>query len=693
MGSSLICSPIGSPIRRPERSHIKRPGVTGHLRRPVVELLARDRGTNELVLNKTGGDLVSLDHNDRIYTQDQATRMWHDADSDPSPVWSGARIVENMLDSQTPGTITNCTVTDIGDGVLRVESLANGGAVRWTSTFTTNGFFAYCGSLEMRTVNWEGGTIRLDVCDAGFQNVWQHSSPEWKRLAHSAVNTINSRRHFDLLFGWAGTIVEVRNVMLERRPQEIGAFVPGEFSGHGDERRFFATENGNSFGADGLVVEAMGDLIDPPPVFQYQKATQNARLYSNGLHYTSYWAQTNISVVLGANDYREWPGYAYTLTATAANATLIAINPTTAASGTHTSRFLLKRKTGTGPIEVTLDGGATWNAVTVADTFEWCAVDQSGLTNITPGIRIVTSGDEIYCSNIEDHADTTADELAHTGPISASAGVATKDETALTLDSAALSSTDGPIYFAIDNTGADLTVIKNNGADVLYIESDGGSGKQITLTDGTNTASKALADGINEIGLAYDATQGLMAVCVNGSWSANATYNGSLFPAASEHISNPNFDTDTIWTKGTGWVIADGKATKTGGYELLEQAYIDLAAPIVEGELYKVTFEIVDGGETPYSEGFTTMDIGIGNSYWSYTGTVTNGVHERIIRAGDVVSHGIKILVISAALDGGGFTSFSVKPVPRISGPIRDFARYASEDLAVQKSIIDDRMA
>jgi hypothetical protein len=84
------------------------------------------------------------------------------------------------------------------------------------------------------------------------------------------------------------------------------------------------------------------------------------------------------------------------LTATGANSTVLLT--VTAASNPHVFGALVKRVTGTGVIEVTVDGGTTWDAVTSdinTSVYTQVCTDAQTVTNPQIGFRIVTSGDEI----------------------------------------------------------------------------------------------------------------------------------------------------------------------------------------------------------------------------------------------------------------------------------------------------------
>lgn len=118
------------------------------------------------------------------------------------------------------------------------------------------------------------------------------------------------------------------------------------------------------------------------------------------------WAKTNGVVDATSNIVPD--GSANTtceLRATAGNATFIQ-DLGVVANAAKTFAVYLKRKTGTGTVEITLDGGVGWTAVTVG-TSAWVRVSKTQtLADPDVGIRIVTSGDEVLAwgAQLEDSA-------------------------------------------------------------------------------------------------------------------------------------------------------------------------------------------------------------------------------------------------------------------------------------------------
>lgn len=91
------------------------------------------------------------------------------------------------------------------------------------------------------------------------------------------------------------------------------------------------------------------------------------------------------------------------LTATAGNATCL--QSIVLASAARWQSCYIKRITGTGTIEMTMDAGMTWTAVTVTSSWDAVDIPTQTLANPTVGFRIVTSGDAVAIDFVQNEND------------------------------------------------------------------------------------------------------------------------------------------------------------------------------------------------------------------------------------------------------------------------------------------------
>lgn len=107
------------------------------------------------------------------------------------------------------------------------------------------------------------------------------------------------------------------------------------------------------------------------------------------------WVKTNCTAAKDATGIDGQSNSASTLTATSATATCL--QAITIASALQTYSVYVKRKTGSGTIEMTIDGGTSWTDITSSlssSVFTRLTLDQT-LANPQIGFRIATSDDEI----------------------------------------------------------------------------------------------------------------------------------------------------------------------------------------------------------------------------------------------------------------------------------------------------------
>jgi hypothetical protein len=122
-----------------------------------------------------------------------------------------------------------------------------------------------------------------------------------------------------------------------------------------------------------------------------EEARTNRLLWNRDATQTE-WVKTNITAAKDQTGIDGVANAASSLTATDDNGTCI--QTITLAAGNRTGSVYLKRLTGTGLIQITLDG-LTYSTVELSDT-EWYRIVLSGsVTNPTVGIKIVVDGDAV----------------------------------------------------------------------------------------------------------------------------------------------------------------------------------------------------------------------------------------------------------------------------------------------------------
>lgn len=109
---------------------------------------------------------------------------------------------------------------------------------------------------------------------------------------------------------------------------------------------------------------------------------------------SSSWTKTTTTVAANSHTAPNSTATAETLTASSANGTTL--QSYTALAVSYTFGVWLKRKTGTGNIQIAADSG-TYTTVTITSDWALYTVTQTPAAGtISAGVRIVTSGDEVY---------------------------------------------------------------------------------------------------------------------------------------------------------------------------------------------------------------------------------------------------------------------------------------------------------
>lgn len=126
-------------------------------------------------------------------------------------------------------------------------------------------------------------------------------------------------------------------------------------------------------------------VIDP----QATNRVLNSRNLTNAS-----WTATSATVAQDQIGLDNATNSASSITATAANATVLQAI-TDATSRARVGTAYVKRLTGTGTVEMTMDGGTTWTAITLTTAWQRFTIPVQTLANPSFGFRLQTNGDAI----------------------------------------------------------------------------------------------------------------------------------------------------------------------------------------------------------------------------------------------------------------------------------------------------------
>ncbi len=153
------------------------------------------------------------------------------------------------------------------------------------------------------------------------------------------------------------------------------------------------------------------------------------RALRNRDHSNAAWVASNMTQAKDATGLDGVANSATTLTATAANAT--SLQTVTIASSQFTNSIYVKRKTGTGDIDITDNNGTNWTTLSGLSSLVWTR-HNIVRTQANPvfGVRIVTSGDavEVDFAGLEPGAFLTSPVEVEGSAVTRTADVATMSD-------------------------------------------------------------------------------------------------------------------------------------------------------------------------------------------------------------------------------------------------------------------------
>lgn len=295
--------------------------------------------------------------------------------------------------------------------------------------------------------------------------------------------------------------------------------------------------------------------------YHAEGARTNSLLYSRDLTNAA-WVKTNVTAVKTATGIDNAPDSASTITASAADATILQTLSLAAAARSFSA--YVKRRTGTGNIYMTRDGGTNWTDITASVGSSWTRVkiENTSVLNPSVGFKIATSGDAIDVDVCQDEAGAFI-----SGPIITTTTAVTRNADALTYAftgnvsdnvGTVLASATINTHFNLNNRVIGFT----NNTPLCLI-----SNYKIQSWDGTGAVNSTTA------------------ITPNVTFKAASNWSGST------RKMSLNSDTVTSSSYDGGWnATSIGIGTGSGGdtYGYVKQAYIWQSA-LTDAQLQQVT--------------------------------------------------------------------------------------------------------
>lgn len=204
------------------------------------------------------------------------------------------------------------------------------------------------------------------------------------------------------------------------------------------------------------------------------------------------WTKSNMTTAKTATGIDGVANSASTLTATAGNAT--ALQAITSGSSARITSMWVKRRTGTGAVNITHDNGTTWTAVTVTDRWTQVSNPSTTAANPTVGVRIVTSGDAIDVDFFQHETGFPA-----SSPIATTSAAVSRNGDVLTmaLSKIPFSTSEGTFFTRITTAASssayDLSIDDGSAVNQMAVRTSGGGGRQCVVISASSLVANLSA--------------------------------------------------------------------------------------------------------------------------------------------------------------------------------------------------------
>lgn len=227
------------------------------------------------------------------------------------------------------------------------------------------------------------------------------------------------------------------------------------------------------------------------------------------------WTKTNVTAAKNQTGIDGVAASASSITATAANGTVL--QAIVLASSARFQTAYVKRLTGSGTVEMTMDGGTTWTPIAVTGAWTRVSIPTQTLANPNVGFRLVTSGDAIAVDLVQNENGTFA-----TSAIPTTTDAVTRAKSDATLAYAATAG-NAVVVEAITAAGAGTQVLASfddgTANERVYIERNSANEIHCIVVDGGVTQADlnlgVVADNATiRVALGWSAND--IAACLNG---------------------------------------------------------------------------------------------------------------------------------------------------------------------------------